>query len=113
MKLQGIFIKALPITSGESAKGTWVRGGFVIETIGEYPKKVAFTTFGEEKIKMAAGVPQGMMVEVSFSPESREFNDKWYTELKAINITTASGGAVPAVPAAPAMPTGNKDDLPF
>lgn len=138
MKQQGKLIKTLPTVSGETERGMWIRGGFVIETFGEYPKKLAFTTFGEERARMAEGIALGTPVEVSCSVESREFNDKWYTELRATSVKPLAAGAAPvaqpapahvapapaapavpypanfaAVPApAPEMPKGD-DDLPF
>ena len=86
MKIQGKFIKVLPEVEGETAKGHWVRGGFVIETFGDYPKKVMFTTFGEDKVKMAEALKDCQPVEVDFMPENREFNGRWYTECKATSI---------------------------
>lgn len=120
MEITGKLIQLLPEVSGESARGPWVRGGFVIETDGDYPRKVAFTAFGEERVAMAKSIPMGSPVQVTFNPESREFNDKWYTDLRASRIQPfvpgqmpAAGGyawqgatptAAPAQPAAPAAP---------
>ena len=86
MKIEGKFIKTLPKVEGETKRGPWVRGGFVIETFGDYPRKIAFTTLGEDKVGMADGIAESTPVEVSFMPESREFNDKWFTECKATSI---------------------------
>lgn len=86
MKIEGKFVKKLPEVSGETANGTWVRGGFVIETFGDYPRKIAFTTFGEDRVSMADGIAESTPVEVNFMPESREHNDKWFTECKATSI---------------------------
>ena len=87
MNIVGIFIKALPEISGVSDRGEWVRGGLVIETQGSYPTKVAFTAFGEERVGVVRTLVVGAMVSVDFSPESREFNGKWYTDLKVTKIT--------------------------
>jgi hypothetical protein len=86
MKIEGKFIKVLPTVEGETPRGTWIRGGFVIETFGDYPRRIAFTTFGEDKVKMADGIAESTPVEVTFMPESREHNDKWFTECKASGI---------------------------
>lgn len=115
MDITGRLIQLLPDVEGDSPRGHWVRGGFVIETDGEYPRKVAFTAFGEERVAMAKNIPMGSPVQVTFNPESREFNEKWYTDLRASRIqpfapgqmpTTAAGyawtGAAPAPAAAPA-----------
>lgn len=87
MQITGKFIQNLPQEQGESSRGTWVRGGFVIEYGEEYPRKVAFTLFGEDKVHITVGITPNTMVQVTFAPESREYNDKWFTELRAFNIT--------------------------
>ena len=132
MEITGKLIQLLPDVSGESARGPWVKGGFVIETEGDYPRKVAFVTCGEE----------------NFNPESREFNERWYTDLRASRIQpfvpgqmppaaggynwagaptpAAAQGAAPAAPAQQAAPAAQPanfaaapqmastdDDLPF
>lgn len=96
MEITGKLIQLLPNVEGESARGHWVRGGFVIETGDDYPRKVAFTAFGEERIAMVQNIPMGSMVQVSFNPESREFNEKWYTDLRATRIQPFTPGQMPA-----------------
>ncbi len=87
MNIVGIFIKALPEISGVSDRGEWVRGGLVIETQGSYPTKMAFTAFGEERVGVVRTLVVGAMVSVDFSPESREYGGKWYTDLRVSRIT--------------------------
>ena len=130
MEINGIFVKSLPKTEGESARGPWVRGGFVIEYGEEYPRKVAFSLFGEDKAAMADKIPEGVGVTVRFSPESREFNERWYTELRCISVVPLAQGAArqpyqaPVTQTAqypaqtrptggPQMPGGEYKDLPF
>lgn len=142
MEITGKLIQLLPDVQGESSRGPWVRGGFVIETGDDYPRKVAFTTFGEERVAMAKNIPMGTMVQVMFNPESREFNEKWYTDLRASRVQPFvpgtmpqaagsyawSGGQQPAAPAAQSQPAtapaqsfaqpptiqaNSDDDLPF
>ena len=46
MEIIGKLIKILPEQSGTTEKGTWIRGGFVIEyQDGEYPQNAAFIDF--------------------------------------------------------------------
>ncbi len=114
MEITGKLIQLLPDVSGESARGPWVKGGFVIETEGDYPRKVAFVTFGEERVAMAKSIPLGTLVQVNFNPESREFNERWYTDLRASRIQPfvpgqmppAAGGYNWAGAPAPAAPQG-------
>ena len=87
MNVIGNFILALTEVSGVTDRGEWVRGGLVVETQGSYPKKVALTAFGEEKVSMVRDLKEGGLVSVEFMPESREFGGKWYTDLKVTNIT--------------------------
>ena len=95
MEIIGKLMQILPKQSGESARGTWVRGGFVIETQEQYPKMVAFTMFGEDKAAMIESIPVGTQINVHFSPESREFQGRWYTDLRCFRVDTF----VPAQPA--------------
>ena len=118
MEITGRLIKILPENRGESARGAWVRGGFVIETDGEYPRQVAFDCFGEDRVAMVKNTPMNSPVVVTFAPESREFNEKWYTNLRCSRIQTYVPGqmppqatgygwtaAAPATPAPAAAPT--------
>ncbi|MCR5065611.1 MAG: DUF3127 domain-containing protein [Bacteroidales bacterium] len=134
MDISGRLIKILPEVRGESQRGPWVRGGFVIETDDTYPRQIAFTLFGEDRIAMLNGLVMNAPVMVTFSPESREYQDRWYTDLRCIRVIPFAGtsaaaptaaapaAAAPASPAAaPAQPApafasqpaGSDDDLPF
>lgn len=84
--IQGTFVKCLPTVEGDNARGHWIRGGFVIEYGEEYPRKAAFSCFGENKCQQAASIPVGYPVQISFNPESREFNGRYYTELNVTHI---------------------------
>lgn len=96
MEITGKLIQLLPDVQGESARGPWIKGGFVIETGDDYPRKVAFTAFGEERVAMAKNIPMGTLVQVTFNPESREFNERWYTDLRASRIQPFVPGQMPA-----------------
>jgi hypothetical protein len=96
MEITGKLIQLLPDVQGESARGPWIKGGFVIETGDDYPRKVAFTAFGEERVAMAKNIPMGSLVQVTFNPESREFNERWYTDLRASRIQPFVPGQMPA-----------------
>lgn len=95
MEITGKLIKILPENRGESARGPWVRGGFVIETDGEYPRQVAFDCFGEDRVAMVNSIQLNSPVVVTFMPESREFNDKWYTNLRCSRIQNYVPGQMP------------------
>ena len=107
--------------SGQSKNGNeWVKQEFVIETDGQYPKKVCFSLWGD-KINVLENLNEGTPVKVSFDPESREYNGRWYTDLRAWKIDTAN--TTTATPPTPntadeindafAAAGDDDDDLPF
>ena len=103
--------------------GTMEKAAFVGETFGQYPKKVKFDVMGEKLEQVMMNARVGASVTVSFDVESREWQGRWYTDLKAWKIMAMDGqgqqgqqqkSPVPdAQPAAPAQEEGKKDDLPF
>lgn len=96
MELIGKLIKVLPEQSGQSEKGNWVRGGFVIEyQDGEYPANAAFTLFGEARINMVKSLQLGSMVRVQFSVRSREYQERWYTDLSCFRVEAYVQNAYP------------------
>ncbi len=112
MELQGKVILVMPIVSGTSKSGNaWQKQEFIIETTGQYPKKVCFQLFGD---KVNEGPSIGDEVKVSFDPESREWNSKWFTQLNAWKIEKQGAQLPSPAPAqAPAPPTQTEDGLPF
>jgi hypothetical protein len=80
----------LPEQSGQGKKGVWVKQDFVIVTADQYPKTICFTAWGDLS-DIAGNLQEGEEITVSFNPESREYNGKWYTELKAWKIEQNHG----------------------
>lgn len=126
MNISGKVVQVLPIQTGTSKAGNpWQKQEFVLEQGGQYPRKVCISLFGDNVAK----IPQvGQDVMVSVDIDSREFNGRWYTEIKAWNIThtgaqqtapapqqvATAPAAAPAQPQpAPAPQAGVADDLPF
>ena len=83
MEIEGILIMDLPLEEGVSQRtgNPWRKKGWVIETLGQYPRKVKFDAFGE-KID-TFNLELGKAYAVSVDVESREFNGRWYTDLRA------------------------------
>jgi len=102
MDVVGKIIQVLPAQEGIGRNGNpWKVQPYVLETLDQYPRKVHFEVFGEDRIKQnPCDVDQ--LVTVSFDIESREFNGRWYTSIRAWRIqqgdmTQAVPGAAPAV----------------
>ena len=119
MEVTGKILSLLPEQSGQGKTGTnWRKQEFILEIPGQYPKKVCIELWGD-KIDSFKVRPEET-VTVSFDVESREFNNKWYTNVRAWKIErngAAAAGAGSPPPAefhAPAeMMNGGGDDLPF
>ncbi|MCX6189189.1 MAG: DUF3127 domain-containing protein [Bacteroidetes bacterium] len=98
MDISGKLSLHLPIQSGEGKNGTWQKSGFVVETSNEkFPKKVYFTTWGDT-IAQSQAFQIGEDLKVSFDVESREYQGKWYSDIKAWKVERNSGGATNAAP---------------
>lgn len=71
--------------SGQSAKGNWKKQVFVIETMEQYPKKVAFEAWNDD-CRTLDDLEPGNIINVTFNIESREYEGKWYTTAKSWKI---------------------------
>lgn len=91
MKMIAKFVKALDVTSGVSDRGEWQRGGMVLRTIGDNEQLVAVTAFGESKVALCEQFKTDDVVQVDFAPESREFGEKWFTDLRLIRAQLLGG----------------------
>ena len=135
MELQGKVIAALPERSGVSARGEWKAQDFVIETHEAYPHKMVFTVFGADRLARF-NIQIGQEVMVSFDIDAREYNGRWFNNIRAWNIqrldaaaAQAAGAPAAATPAPatgaqtaasgsqapfpPAASDSDADDLPF
>jgi len=118
MELTGKIVKLLDEKSGESARGSWRKQEYILETEGEYPKSVCFMVWGDKIDELA--IKEGEKLVVSIDIESREFNGRWYTDVKAWKVSRGEEGDRPAsdVDRYDSMPdptTVNdlEDDIPF
>ena len=104
MEVTGVLIAILPEQSGQTERGAWRRGGFVIETEEQYPKKIAFTLFGD-RIDMIKSFAIGNVLNVQFSAQSREWQGRWFTELNCFKVEPfVTQSAYPQQPMQPTYP---------
>ena len=121
MEITGKIVDIREEKSGQSAKGTWRKQECILETGGQYPKKVCFMAWGDNIDQFA--IKQGDELVVSIDLESREFNGRWYTDVKAWKVTqVGSGAAADDIPFAgpdnysntqPASSPPFEDEIPF
>ena len=120
MEISGKIIEILEVKSGQSANGEWRKQEYVLETEAQYPKKICFMAWGDKIDQF--NIQQGETVEVSIDLESREYNGRWYTDVKAWKVSRddATAGSPPpfddqdryAPPSMDSSPIG-EDDIPF
>lgn len=133
LNISGIVLNILPLQTGTSKAGNqWQKQDFILETCGQYPRKVCICLFGDNVEKFPLQV--GQSVTASVDIESREFNARWYTDIRAWNVVyngqqqgapapaptatapTAQPAPTPAKGATAQAPAGAPaaaDDLPF
>lgn len=114
MELSGKIIQKLPEAGGKSKNGNeWRKQEFILETPGQYPKKVCVALWGDKIDQFA--INNGEDVTISVDVESREFNGRWYTDVKAYKVV--KNGADSAPSQMPEVDTfhseGEEDKLPF
>ena len=132
MEIIGKVVRLGTLTEGTSARGPWRKQELIIETEEQYPRTVClicWTNQIDEIQKFAPGQTIKAQIEIS----SREFNGKWYTDVRVwrfdpVTAAAPATGQQPAPQAVhqtpPAAPTGgpedffgsdsnNGDDLPF
>jgi len=98
MEISGKIIAVLPLASGQGKNGTWRSQDYVLETEEQYPRKVCFNLFNDKIDQFPLAVND--RVNVSFDIESREYNGRWYTSIRAWKVEKS---VVPAS-AEPPMP---------
>jgi hypothetical protein len=117
VELTAKLVQMLPLQTGNGKNGEWKKQDIIVETGGQYPKKVCISIWGD---KINTSLLQiGKSLNISFDVESREYNGRWYTDVKAWKVEAAGAGAG-APSSAPAEDdvhnttfSSSDDDLPF
>ena len=129
MEFEGTVYKMLPLTKGTLSRGEWQRQDVVFEMQdGSFARKICVTFFNRPDD--VAKLKEGTVYHVSVNIESREYNGRWYTDIRAWRLQSQQPQPVDAPAAAP-MPdlppiggeepsftsasatTSEADDLPF
>ena len=123
MELSGKVIAVLEPRGGVSKTGNaWKVQEYVIETHDQYPRKMCFDVFGEDKINQF-NIQIGEELNVHFDIDAREWQGRWFNSIRAWKVDRAQAGPdmppadapFPPMNAAPVdFSAGDeKDDLPF
>ncbi len=126
MELTGKIIAVMEARGGVSARtgNSWKTQEYVLEVPGQYPKRCLFNVFGEDRINQF-NIQNGEELTVQFDIDAREYNGRWYNDIRAYNVIRGQQPVSGAPVAAPSEATspfppaqepaseGSSDDLPF
>jgi hypothetical protein len=102
MTITGKIVNILALQTGTSKAGNeWRKQDVVIQTDESFPKTVCLSMWGNA-IDSALSVGESISAEITI--ESREFNGKWYTDVRARRIERTGDAAPVQNPAASATP---------
>lgn len=123
MEFEGVVYKIMPVTRGTSARGEWQRQDVVFDYNdgGQFSRKICVTFFNKESD--VAKLREGETFLVSVNIESREYNGRWYTDIRAWRLQpkqaeVPGAGPMPDMPPIAEEPSyasapAQVDDLPF
>ena len=126
MELTGKIIAVMEARGGVSARtgNSWKTQEYVLEVPGQYPKRCVFNVFGEDRINQF-NIQNGDELTIQFDIDAREYNGRWYNDVRAYNVirgqqpvagapvATPSAATSPFPPAQEPASEGSSDDLPF
>lgn len=114
MEIQGTVKQILPFQTGQGKNGVWKKQEFILETPGQYPKSVCMSLWGEENINKY-DLETGMKITAHINLESREYNGRWYTEVRVWKIehNGTNQRSAPVESSQTDQSSATIDDLPF
>jgi hypothetical protein len=117
MEIKGRIVQMLPLQTGMGKKGEWKKLGFIMETEGQYPKKINLNVWGTKVDEYQLRV--GDVATFHLDIESREYQSKWFTEIRVWKLEKHSSGPVvntqqaPPPASEPFVADDGSSDLPF
>lgn len=90
MELQAVLLSTSTIESGTNKNGEpWQKTYAMFETMERYPKQVAISMMGK-LCENITKTPKGTLCKIKFDAESREYNGRYYTELRAWSFSNVA-----------------------
>ncbi len=122
LEITAKLLYSLPQQTGTGKNGQWVKQDFIVETEEQYPKKVCMSAWGD-LVGQFSSFPAGTRLKINFRVESREYNGRWYTDVRpwrvAVEGTVSANAPMDNTSAVGIMPdpmtsaSTEADDLPF
>jgi hypothetical protein len=90
LRITGEVTNVLKEETGTGRNGTWRKRAFIIKTPGDYPKEVCVIQWGDSIDTFP--VQAGETITAHIDIQSREYNGRWYTDVKAWKIDRENNG---------------------
>lgn len=88
LEIDGRIKQKLARQNGQSAKGAWTKQDFILEyQDGSFPAEVCITAFGNDRVADLDKYQVGDSVKVAFNLRAREYNGRWYNDVRLWRIT--------------------------
>jgi hypothetical protein len=84
MQVIAKLLQKLPLQTGQGKNGTWQKQDIIVETDGQYPKKICLSLWGDKFSNITLTEQQTYKFDIDL--ESREFSGRWFTDVKAWRI---------------------------
>lgn len=110
MDFEGVVYKVLAPVSGTSARGEWKKQDIIFEIPSDMNRKVCVTFFGDRAGDVSS-FKEGDTANVSVNVESREYNGRWYTDVRGWRVVKKQSAA-PTPPLADEMPPFDESSMP-
>ena len=111
MELAGRIIAVLEPRGGVSKTGNpWKVQEYVIETHDQYPRRMCFDVFGEDKINQF-NIQVGEELNVFFDVDAREWQGRWFNSIRAWRVDRVNPMQQASVPD-PSFPPINAAPVP-
>ena len=103
MEIIGKVVRLGALTEGTSARGPWRKQDLIIETEEQYPRTVCLTCWTNQIDEIQKFAP-GQTIKAQIEISSREFNGKWYTDVRVWRFDPVGAVQAPAAATQPAQP---------
>ena len=103
MEIIGKVVRLGALTEGTSARGPWRKQDLIIETEEQYPRTVCLTCWTNQIDEIQKFAP-GQTIKAQIEISSREFNGKWYTDVRVWRFDPVGADQAPAASTQPAQP---------
>lgn len=92
LELTAKLLTLMPVQNIQGKNGPLTKQEFIVETEEQYPKKICISAWNETA-KVIQAIKPFSTVKIAISVESREYNSRWYTDVKAWKIDVVNGAS--------------------